>query len=142
MQARDALIEALLRINTLSAAQEAFFHSVEMTRLNGRDNQGLRNVVPWLLLRLGEEKENFRFMRWWLVTDQDENYDRSEPNQPPILIEQDPFRPVIEFLSANVLNLSHLIALTLLKIRLVLDLKTLYRSSGTGTRPRVLGNTM
>jgi hypothetical protein len=143
MQARYAFIDALLKIHTQQAVETALAHSIDMTRLNGRDNQGLRNIAPSIILRPGKDQECYEFTKWWALTEQAGTYNRADPHQPFLNSHgQDSFELVVEFFKPDILNLAHLVALTLLKIRFVLDLKTLHRAVGTGTRPRVFTNIM
>jgi hypothetical protein len=64
MQARYAFIDALLKIHTQQAVETALAHNIDMTRLNGRDNQGLRNIAPSIILRPGKDQECYEFTKW------------------------------------------------------------------------------
>lgn len=55
MRARFAAADALLRIDTAAAVEQALGHFTDMLRLNRSDNMGVRDVIPSLLLWLGCE---------------------------------------------------------------------------------------
>jgi hypothetical protein len=144
MKSRNELIHEVKRINTKVAVQAALDHSLDLMRLGPKDNMGVRNHVPALLLRLGQDQECYDFVKWWNTNGHDYRYIRDDDRLPhEKLRNEDVFEPV-DFLNhirshgdgtARVDNcmvpsfsdISHLVAVTLLKIRLLLDLQLLQR---------------
>ncbi|TRX92218.1 hypothetical protein FHL15_006833 [Xylaria flabelliformis] len=121
MRARCAAADALLQIDTIKAVEKALAHFQDMLRLCRSDNLGIREVVPGLLLRLGREQECYDFLKWWAVTDY--NNDRDDVSRPYLdICGADAFEAVGAFVSH--LSLSQLVILALLKLRLYLDIES------------------
>jgi hypothetical protein len=144
MKSRNELIHEVKRINTQVAVQAALDHSLDLMRLGPKDNMGVRNHVPALFLRLGQDQACYDFVKWWNTIGHDYRYNWDDDRLPhEKLRNEDVFEPV-DFLNhirshgdgtARVDNcmvpsfsdISHLVAITLLKIRLLLDLQLLQR---------------
>ncbi|KAI0517035.1 hypothetical protein F5B22DRAFT_144379 [Xylaria bambusicola] len=122
MRARFAAADALLQINSIKAVEKALAHYQDMLRLCRSDNLGARDIVPGLLLRLGREQECYDFLKWWGVVDPDGRHDWGDTSLPYLNIRgADVFEEVDTF--ASRLSLSQLVILTLLKVRLHLDIE-------------------
>ncbi|KAI4867595.1 hypothetical protein F4820DRAFT_412812 [Hypoxylon rubiginosum] len=129
MQSRLALTAALLNIKTGVAVETALDHSLEMLQLNPGDNQGVRGQVPGLLLRLGRDQEAYDFIKWYATVGAASDYKWGNPESPFLnLHDEDVFERVDEY-AEKVYDLSMLVCLTNLKIRLLLDLQALERES-------------
>ncbi|KAH6847420.1 hypothetical protein B0I37DRAFT_391333 [Chaetomium sp. MPI-CAGE-AT-0009] len=109
-----AAVDALLKVDTMAAVEKALVHVTDMLRLTKNHNLGATNIVPGLLLRLGREQECYDFLKRWTFVD--DNHIRGA----------NAFEPIDAFCSAD-LSLTHLAILTLLKVRLYLDLEQLER---------------
>ncbi|OIW23227.1 hypothetical protein CONLIGDRAFT_693786 [Coniochaeta ligniaria NRRL 30616] len=122
MRARFAAADALLRIDTAAAVEKALGHFTAMLQLNRSDNLGVRDIIPCLLLRLGREQKCYDFLKWWGLVDND--YAWHDVTTPYLDIRNaDAFEPVDILRSGDfMLSLSQLVALTLLKLRMYLDL--------------------
>jgi hypothetical protein len=93
-----------------------------MLRLCRSDDLGVRDIIPDLLLRLGREQECYNFIKWWATADPNGTYDWGDVTLPYLDIRgADTFEPVTAFSKGT--NLSHLVSLTLLKLRLYFDLE-------------------
>jgi hypothetical protein len=128
MRARFAAAEALLKVDTLPAVEQALAHFSDMLRLCRNDDLGARDVVPALLLRLGREQECYDFLKWWAVVD-NRSYDFDDAKLRFLDIwGADAFEDIDVFtrLGAH-MSLSQLVVLMLLKLRMRLDLRHLYR---------------
>ena len=123
IRARFAAADALLQIDTAAAVEKALEHFTDMLRLNRSDNLGVRDIIPHLLLRLGREQKCYDFLKWWGIVD--DVYDWHDVTKPYLDIRNaDAFEPVDIFRSGDFkLSFSQLVALTLLKLRLYLDLE-------------------
>ncbi|KAK7213850.1 hypothetical protein V2G26_021028 [Clonostachys chloroleuca] len=117
MIARFAAANTLLQVDTKLAVEGALDHFNEMIRLCRCDNQEVRDIIPHLLLRLGREQECYHFLKWWATTEN--TWDVTAPYQH--LPEADPVESV-EIFSSKQISVSYLVALTLLKMRLFLDM--------------------
>ncbi|KAI1861941.1 hypothetical protein JX265_009444, partial [Neoarthrinium moseri] len=124
MRARFAAADSLLQVDTVSAAEEALDHLMDMLRLCRSDNLGVRDIVPTLLLRLDREQECYDFLKWWATVGSDMHYDWGDVTLPYLNIRgADAFEDFDAF-DVNSLGLAHLVAATLLKLRLFLDLSS------------------
>lgn len=122
MRARLTAANALLEVETVCAVEKALEHLTDMLRLCRSDNLGVRDLIPTLLLRLGREQDCYDFLKWWAIIAHDDHYDWADVTLPYLNIRgADAFESIDIFRSAGV-SLSHLVALTLLKLRLRLDL--------------------
>lgn len=124
MRARFAFVEALLKAKDCKPAVElALDNLLDMLRLCRGDNMGLRDFVPALMLRLGREQECYDFIKWW-ATGTDADYDWSDTTLPYLNVHgADCFEPVDKLISEYG-SLSHLVILTLLKLRFYLELES------------------
>jgi len=138
MRARYALIEALLKVKTLDAAEAALDHLLDMLRLCRGDNMGVRDLVPHLMLRLGRDQECYDFIKWWAITAEEADYDWGDMDLPYLDIkDSDAFEPV-DYLCRKFRPLSHIVAATLLKTRQLLAVKSCLENTAVfseNTRP-------
>ncbi|TLS23816.1 hypothetical protein PpBr36_09031 [Pyricularia pennisetigena] len=85
-------------------------HCTDIIRLCRRGNLGVRYVIPFLNLRLDLEQECYAFLKWWATN----LFGWGDVNLPHVDIRNaDAFEPM---------RVTHLVVLTLLKLRLYLDL--------------------
>lgn len=134
MRARFALVEALLKIKTHAAVEGAHAHVMDILRLCHSDNMGVRDLAPALKLRLGRDQECYGFCKWW-ATWEGEDYDWDDSDQPYLDIQGvDIFESPREHFTGEYGSLSRGVAVTLLKIRLLLDLRALQNSSMIGDK--------
>lgn len=117
-RARYALIEAQLKFNTRKAVEAALDHVTDLFRLRRSDNMGVGNFAPSLMLRLGKDQEAYDFCKWWWETcDPDGTYDWGDMSLPYLSIKD---ADVFESVALDKWpSLSHTIAVTLIKIRLL-----------------------
>ncbi|KAK4134650.1 hypothetical protein BT67DRAFT_357609, partial [Trichocladium antarcticum] len=121
MRARFAAADALVKAHTAVGVETGLEHLMDMMRLCRSDNMGLRNIIPGLMLRLGREQECYDFLKWWATVDGD--YDWGNMELPYLNIRgADVFEP-LGMCRPSALSLSQLVMLTLLKLRLRLDLE-------------------
>ncbi|KAI0469813.1 hypothetical protein GGR56DRAFT_668408 [Xylariaceae sp. FL0804] len=121
MRARCAAAHDLLCVDTVQAVEAALDHFMDMLRLCRSDNLGVRDIVPGLMLRLGREQECYDFLAWWALVPCDYNW--GDTDLPYMDVRNaDPFAPIAMFHTGN-LSLTQLVCLTLLKIRLRLDME-------------------
>ncbi|KAJ6015059.1 hypothetical protein N7540_009650 [Penicillium herquei] len=129
IRARFAPTEAISRIHNVEATEAQLEHLMDMLRLCHSDNMGLRSLVPALMLRLNKDKQCYDFIKWW-ATDRPD-YDSGDTDLPYLDINgADPFESVDQHVKAFVI-LSHTVSLTLLKIKLLLDLMKIRHSTST-----------
>ncbi|KAI2628209.1 hypothetical protein GGS21DRAFT_528265 [Xylaria nigripes] len=127
MRARFTLAKSLLMLGTLDGVSEALEHLLDMLRLCRGDNMGLRSIVPAIMLRLDLDQECYDFIKWWATCDPDGYYDWGDMSLPYLNIHG---ANVLEKLGplAGVIKrceLNHLIALLILKLKLLVDVRDL-----------------
>ncbi|KAA8619885.1 Zinc finger domain-containing protein MYND-type [Pyrenophora tritici-repentis] len=152
MKSRNELISALGKINTKLAVQAALDHALDLLRLNPQDNMYVRSCVPTLFLRLGRDQGCYSFCKWWVTVGHDYDYDWRDTRPSQLIMKNtdafepvDAFERVRNFTRPNPNNknvpsfsdLSHVVAVTLVKIRILL---TLNGTSPTYMSPIVTGN--
>jgi hypothetical protein len=134
MQARYALVEALLKVKTYAAVEAALNHLLDMLRLCRGDNMGVRDVVPPLFLRLGRDQECYDFLKWWATTGQRGDYDWGDMDEPYLdLKDENAFEPPGLF-ARKYPAVAHVTCVALLKIRILFDLRALKSAAVIGER--------
>jgi hypothetical protein len=129
MRAIFGVIEALRKISTLDATQTALDHAMNVLRLNRSDNMGVRNLIPALFLRLGRDQDCYDFVKWYQTTGQESDYDWGDLSLPFLHIRNANALESVDYMCGSFADLSHVAAITLLKIKLLLDVKSLKNSS-------------
>lgn len=128
MRARYGLLDALRKIKTRDAVQAAHDHVKECLRLCRSDNMGVRDMAPALMLRLGRDQEAYDFMKWYATSGEDPDYDWGDLELPYLDLKgENAFEPPTLW-AGEFDNFTFKIALTLLKLRLLLDLISLQNS--------------
>ncbi|KAK2025596.1 MYND finger [Colletotrichum zoysiae] len=125
MQVRFGYIGALMSIDTVDGIEMALGHQLDMLRLCRGDNMGIRSYPPHLMIRLGRDQEAYDFVKWWAVTAEDSHHDWGDMELPHMNLKgEDAFEGVGKF-AKRFGSLSHKMAVTLIKVRLYLDLRDL-----------------
>jgi len=132
MVGRYFLVLALLKVNNKPAVEAALEHGLDMLRLNHDDNQGLRCIIPALYLRLGRDQDCYDHLVWWLLYGRGDN--QLHWGHPDAIVKDyNALEPVADFLK-GIPDLSQLVALALVKIRMLIDVRK-FQSS---TQPRTV----
>lgn len=119
------LLSATLNIRTGEAVEKALEYGLDMLRLNRGDNQGVREQIPSLYLRLGRDQEAYDFLKWYAVG-ATSDYDWIDMDLPFLNLHgEDALEDYLECSTEKVISLSFIAAMTNLKIRLLLDLRGL-----------------
>lgn len=127
MLARHRLVDKLLNIRTYDAAKAAFNHFMEMTRLC-RGINAFQFIVPALFIRLGKIQECYDFLKWYATTGSREDYDWENMNQTYLDVrDADVFESIAEF-TAESADVGYILPLMLIKMRLLMDIKSLQNS--------------
>ena len=128
MQQKGMLIDSVRKIRTREAIGTALAETMDVLRLCRGDNLGVRGGAPALMIRLGQDQEAYAFIKWYATSDLDGNYDWGDMDLPFLNLKGE---DVIESLDAvNIsrkygFSLRHLVALTLVRLRMYLDLKAI-----------------
>ena len=118
----------IVQVPTPLSVEAAVEYSMESLRLCPADNMGIRSRIPNFLLRLGRDAECYDFIKYWRA---DETGRKGEKILD--LKDQDIFEDV-QLWRGDWPDLSHAAALTLIKIRLLINLETLEGIKVTATR--------
>ncbi|KAK6499737.1 hypothetical protein TWF481_010094 [Arthrobotrys musiformis] len=122
------------RIDALRFCLENF---VTILRLCQRDALDLRNIIPALYIRLDRDEEAYSFIKWWTTVARTPDCDWDEFELPHLRVEgADAFEPVFPEWSEGPnpwgadVNLTHAVAVVLIKIKTLLDLQTVQTATG------------
>ena len=125
MRARFGVVEALQEIKTHDSVEKQLYHLTDIMRLNRSDNIGVRHLVPALMLRLRRDQDAYDFIKWYATTGMRGDYDWGDMSLGFLDVKNaDVFEPV-DYLCEQFHALNHQSQATLLKIKLLLDLKNL-----------------
>ncbi|CEJ57717.1 hypothetical protein PMG11_06401 [Penicillium brasilianum] len=131
MRARFALVKAMAEVDNAESVKAQLDHLMDMLRLCRSDNMGVRDLVPGLMLRLNKDQECYDFIKWWAVIDDNPRYAWGDPDFPYLDIKNaDIFEPVNRF-CGQFPDLSHLVCLCLLKIKLLFEVMRLEQSTAS-----------
>lgn len=128
-----ALIQALSHIRTVKACRVALDHGFEWLELNwGVDHQNVRFRIAALEIRLGKDQDAYDVMKWYATTGKDPTYSWVELYD---LQGED----ALESLQAGnwtdeETHLSTMASITLVKLRIWLNLRSLYNVSIVASR--------
>ncbi|KAK9357141.1 hypothetical protein V1504DRAFT_494618 [Lipomyces starkeyi] len=121
MQSRCALVESLLKVKTRPAVQSASTIS-----------WGVRDVVPALFLRLGKDQECYDFLKWWATTGEERDYDWGDMDLGYLDVKDADVFENVDLYTREHYSLSHAVSVTLIKIRILHDLRNLQGSTVVG----------
>lgn len=150
MSARFFLALSISRIRSVRSLEMQLGHFIELLRLGRNDLVCLRNTIPALMILLDKDQAFYNFLRWWNATPSQTLYGdysevRTEADTPFLDIHNaDVFEDIDIFLPGACKNctrgnnLCHLVFLTFLKTKVLLDLERLEASSASlsGKFPR------
>lgn len=128
MRARFGLVDKLVKIKTYDAVKNAFDHIMDMLRLCRGDNMGVRDIVPALFIRLGNDQECYDFLKWYATTGSRSDYDWGDMDLPYLDVrDADAFETITRF-TTRFFDICHVIPLMLIKMNLLRDIKSLENS--------------
>ncbi|KAI1075525.1 hypothetical protein F5B20DRAFT_585121 [Whalleya microplaca] len=125
MRARSSLAHQLLLLGTLDSVGEGLEHLRDMLRLCRSDNLGVRDTVPATMLRLDLDQECYDFIKWWATCDPDGTYDWGDMSLPYLNLHGADALEDPDFLVGEYSSLNFLVALLILKLKLLVDIRNL-----------------
>ncbi|ODA78084.1 hypothetical protein RJ55_06687 [Drechmeria coniospora] len=138
MRARFGLVNALLLHygtvgGPVDVVQASLDHLLDMMRLCRSDNMGLRQLVPSQYVRLGRDQDAYDFVKWHAVTSTSPGFDYDDMSLPYLDVrDADVFEsPHEAWLREGWMELSQVVAVTLIKVRLLLDLQAMRCADAT-----------
>ena len=82
-------------------------------------------MVPALYLRLGKDQECYDFVKWYATAGQADDYDWGDMSLPYLDVKNADVFESVDYMCTKYPDLTHLVATTLLKIKLLLSLTAL-----------------
>ncbi|CAI7606305.1 unnamed protein product [Penicillium glandicola] len=120
MRSRAVLCNTMTAVKTVQSLQAQLDILMENLRLCRGDNMGSRDVIPGVMIRLHQDQECYDFLKWWATTGQKHDYDWGNTTLPYLDIKNaNPLEPVDMF-CGNLIDLSHIVAVTLVKVKVLL----------------------
>lgn len=136
----DSLLNGFSTIGgPIDAVQTTLDHFLDMMRLCRGDNLGLRNIIPGLLIRLHRDQEAYDFVKWYATTGSDSNYDWGNTDLPFLDVKDaDVLESPARMWTGDYIDLSHAVAVMLVKVRVLLDLRAIQSATRafTGAIPQ------
>ncbi|KAI4934115.1 hypothetical protein J4E86_011497 [Alternaria arbusti] len=132
---RDYAYE-LIKLNTKTAIDHALDDTWSLLRMDPEDHLGMRCIMPWLFLRLKRDRECYDFCKWWVTEAKDSDWDWQSEDTPLTFEDAfesaDVFERIRDYGSdpPTFSDLSFLLAILLLKIRMLSDVKFLQHYRG------------
>lgn len=142
MRALYGVTKALGKLPTLDATQASLDHALDVLHLDHGDNIQVRHLTPALVLRLGRDQDCYDFVKWYQTIGQVSDYDWGDTSLPFLHIKNANALEAVDYMRNSWADLSHVVAVTLLKIKLLLDEKPLKNSSALGDQlpTEIVGN--
>ncbi|EXU97050.1 MYND finger domain protein [Metarhizium robertsii] len=131
IRARYALVDAMLISygtagGPVDVVQMSLDHLLDMMRLCRSDNLGLRELIPALYIRLGKDQDAYDFMKWYATTGQKMDYNWGDMEEPFLdTKDADVLEAPVKSWKGRVLDLNHVVAVVLIKVRIMLDLQVI-----------------
>jgi hypothetical protein len=125
MRLRFALVEALQQVYTRESLEAQLHHLQDMMRLCRGDNMGLRHYVPVLLLRLDRDQECYDFAKWYETVGRRGDYDWGNMDLGFLDLKGEDAFEEVQYLCGEYGQVSFLLSVLLLKIKLLLDLQNM-----------------
>ena len=132
MSARQNMVDLILaHFGTfeprVDGVEIALSHLLDLLRLCRKDNMGMRDLVPALYLALDRDQEAYDFMKWWATTAQESTYNWMDMSLPHLHIKNADIleEPMDDWVTGNLIDLSHVLVVILIKLRVLSDLKNI-----------------
>lgn len=119
MRARFAFVEAMQKVKTRASVEAQRDKLIDMLRLCRGDNMGVRDLIPSLLLRLGQFQECYDFIRWYETEGQRGDYDWGNIDLPFLDVENADVLEPVDYLCHRFPSIN-VAAVALLKIKLLM----------------------
>ena len=129
MRARVDYVIQSLRIDSHDVVSGALDHLLDMLRLCRSDNLGVRDMVPNLYLRLNQDQKCYDFIKWYATDGEANNYNWGDMNLPFLNLENEDVMESIDLFMDKWSPVSRGIPITLIKLRMLLDLRDVRASS-------------
>jgi hypothetical protein len=121
MKTRFTYFQALQQLDTHKSTKLQLETLLDMLRLSCGDNMGVRDIVPGLMLRLNKDQECYDFIKWWMTKGQESNYAFGDTSLPYLNLKNEDACEEPEFFSLRSIHLLFAVHLTILKMKLLLD---------------------
>ncbi|KAL8788701.1 MAG: hypothetical protein Q9213_001515 [Squamulea squamosa] len=125
---RAKYVQAMLAANSFDALTSAAAVARDLLYMSPYDKRDVKQVLPVLYLRLGRDQEAYNFVNWCIPKGRRSYHNWTNFHPPyPKIVDADAFEspPATTATDNDLLNL---VCMTLLKIRLLLDIKALQQT--------------
>lgn len=129
MRARIAWVIEVLKIDSHDAVTTALDNLRDMLRLCRSDNLGVRDMIPNLYLRLNQDQKCYDFVKWYATEGQRMDYDWGNISLPYLNLEKEDVMEDASLFYEGFSVVAHGIPVTLIKVRMLLDLRDLLVST-------------
>jgi hypothetical protein len=123
MKARLALGKAYCAMETKTSVALQMEEYVEMVRLDRDDFAQLRSVIPGLMLRVGQDQRCYDYLKWWAWVYKSE--DPCDREIPWLCMKKANAFEDTKKIAARWSDLQQLVAFTVLKVKLLMDVMKL-----------------
>ncbi|KXS99799.1 hypothetical protein AC578_8883 [Pseudocercospora eumusae] len=125
MRAKYGYLNGLRMIKTKEAIEAALDQANDCFRLCHSDNMGVRDMAPALMIRLGKEQQAYDFLKWHCTAGEELDYDLKDENVMEALHEK---------MHDKYGSLAMMVSITLIKLRILFDIKELEQPSPVGEK--------
>jgi hypothetical protein len=126
------LAQAYLQIDTQIAVQLGLDLLLEMVDITKDPKAATADLVPTCFLRLGRDQEAYDYMKWWVTSPAPKGPFGPSPQLWASVNEKADVFESVGLFKGKCPSLSFMVALTLLKLRLLIDLQALQQSMKIG----------
>lgn len=114
----------------IEAVNEALDNLLDMFRRPRRQHMEVEDIVPHLYLRLNRDQEAYDFLKWYAATVVESNCNRENINITYLDVKDADVleEPLDVWSNGKFLTLNHVVAVTLIKVRILLDLQAAQNS--------------
>ncbi|KAF3204115.1 hypothetical protein TWF106_001631 [Orbilia oligospora] len=129
MRARYNFVDTIMQVfgatgGRIDVVRSSLEHLLDMLRLCRGDNMGVRDVVPGLYIRLGRDQEAYDFLKWWGTMAKEDTYDWGDTESSYLDVKDaDALEEPVEGWKGKWIDLSHAVAVVLIKVRILIDLQ-------------------
>ncbi|KAK4127870.1 hypothetical protein N657DRAFT_566773 [Parathielavia appendiculata] len=115
--------ELLVRSWRRQGIEDALEVYLKILQLNRGDNQGVRDLIPALYIRLGRDQEAYDFLKYWGL----QFNNKLDKEQPFLGVKRADAFEDVELWTGKSLYLTHAVSVLLIKIRLLIGIQSVQR---------------
>ena len=129
MRARIDYVVKMLKLDSHDAIALGLENLLDMMRLCRGDNLGVRDMIPSLYVRLNQDQKCYDFIKWYATEGSRSDYDWGDIDLPFLNLENEDVMEDVALFHGRFSDAAHGIPITLIKVRMLLDLRDVQASS-------------